>query len=562
MENKPGHARHVTLVPDWLWPVVIVVVVVICFAPVLRNQFVNWDDIETLTANPNIRALAPVQLRWMFTTLYMGPYQPLTWLSHALVYQCCRLNPLGHHLVNLGLHAANAVLFFLLVVALMRETEPVRDDRFGGSIGAVAGALLFAIHPLRVEAVAWVTERREVLGAFFLLLSVLAYVRMQHAGAQRRLAWSLLSITCFALSLLSKAMGMTLPLILLVLDVYAFRRWPGTAGDAQRRTQIFIEKIPYAVIAAVIAAVAFVGQRSGPMATLAQHGMVQRLAQAAYGLCFYVWKTVLPAHLSPLYLLPRPLDPTAPRYLLCATVVCSVTVGLILLRRRAPWALAAWVCYVIILLPVLGLAQTGSQIAADRYTYLGCLPWAVLAACGVGKLWQWRATRQARLALAGTVVVLALLGILTFWQTYVWRDSVALWDKAIAVEPDNYIAYNNRGTARRLQGDIPGGRVDFEQAVRLDPLYWDARVNRAWARRVTGDLDGAIADYTELIRRAPRYAYAYDGRGRARQAKGDLGGAVADYDVAVRFAAPLERAEFERNLKAARQQRATGDARP
>jgi tetratricopeptide (TPR) repeat protein len=480
----------------------------------------------------------------MFTTFYMGPYQPLTWWTHALVVHFWQLDPLPHHLVNVALHAANAALVFLLVGALLRAAVPTAHEPLVG-IASMVGALFFALHPLRIEPVAWVTERRELLGAFFLLLSVLAYLRSLQA--HRRRAWLAGSLALFLLSLLSKAMGMTLPVVLFIVDLYPLRRW--VEGN---RVAVLMEKVPYVVLAAVVAAAAFAGQRGGPMASLAQHGLIARFAQAAYGLCFYLWKTVLPIDLSPLYLLPRPLNPAEGTYLACGAIVVAVTGAAIMLRRRAAWALAAWAAYVVMLLPVLGFAQTGAQIAADRYTYLACMPWAVLAGAAVYRAGRGRTPLALGLRWVPATLGLVALAILTFQHTSVWHDSVTLWDQAVRVDPTNYIAYNNRGTARRLRNDLRGAAEDFDRAVHLRPSYWDARVNRAWVRRTTGDLDGAIADCTELLRRNPRYAYAFNERGLARQAKGDLRSAIADYEKAVTFAPPASRRQYERNLHAAR----------
>src|SRR5262249_10049049 len=272
------------------------------------------------------------------------------------------------------------------------------------------------------------SERRDVLSGFFFLIAVLAYVRMQD-GARAR--WFVLSLAAFLLSLLSKAWGITLPVVLLALDWFPLRR--------RLRRGVLLEKVPYALVALGFGVLAFRAQEPvEAMRTLAQHGVIARAAQAAYGLCFYLGKTVVPRGLSPLYLLELRLDPTRPRYVLAILGVLGVTGILVALRRRVPWLLTAWVCYAAIVSPVLGFVQTGPQIAADRYSYLACLPWAVVVAGGLAVLATARADGRLPAgrwyaALGTSAVALAILGALTFEQTRMWNDSRTLWEYVLRI---------------------------------------------------------------------------------------------------------------------------------
>ncbi len=467
-------------------PGLVALLVVVCFRPVLNNDFVNWDDPYYFTGNPSYRGLSPSHLRWMFTTLYMGHYQPLSWLTHGLVYTVWGVDPFGYHLVNLLLHAASGVACYFLIAALLRRSSGrVPRNDVPVCVAAAAGALFFAIHPLRVEAVAWATERQEVLSALWLLLALLTYFRMQaeledRQGGNWRL-WYVLSLGCFALSLLSKATGMMLPIVLLALDIYPLRRFAAQIGQS---IPVLIEKVPYAALALTAAAVALYAKNRAGMADMATHGVVERMMQGAYGLTFYLWKTIAPFRLSPLYLLKRPLDPTEPKYILSALAVMAVTVSVLYLRRRFPWALIAWTCYVAMLWPLLGLFQTGPQLVADRYTYISCLPWATLVAAGIYRLWlvwEERPPRRSLMFATAVTVVLALcaLGAGTYEQTLVWRNSFTLWTHALEVDPTNYMAYNSRGDARlvaakspsacRVEGDLAGAVFDYSQAVRFAP---------------------------------------------------------------------------------------------
>ena len=520
--------------PAWAIPALVAAVVIVCFVPVLGNGFVLWDDDLNFTDNPSYRGLSWPHLRWMLTTVHGGHYQPLSWLTLALDYTLWGLDPTGYHLTSLLLHAANAVLCYHLVLALLRRAlDPGPAGLPTLPVAAAAGALFFAIHPLRVESVAWASERRDVLSGLFYLATVLAYVRMAEAkgtGGARR--WYLASLACFALSLLAKAWGMTLPLVLLLLDVYPLRRAPAVR-----------EKAPYAALALGAAALAFLAQQQMPaMRTLAQHGPLARAAQAAYGLCFYLWKTLVPLRLYPAYLLEGRLEPAATRYVLSFLAVAVITAAALLARRRRPWATAAWACYAIIVSPVLGFVQTGPQIAADRYTYLACLPWAALAAAAVHRA----SARRARVVWPATTLVLAALGALTFRQTGVWHDSRTLWEHTLAIDPTNWTAYTNRGVARQAEGDIDGALADYDMALRYNPGHAEALNDRGIVRFLRGDVDGAMADYLAAIRARPQYADAYENRGLARQARGDNDGAMADYSAAIRLDSGHARAHYSR----------------
>jgi tetratricopeptide (TPR) repeat protein len=531
----PAATSHLAPIVRFGIPALLVVLVVLCFHPVLDNGFVTFDDDAALTENPHYRGLSPAHLAWMFTTFHLGHYQPLSWLTHGLVYVIWGMDPVGYHLVNLILHAANAVLAYLLIVALLSLWFPAPDTNLRWLRGAAGvGALFFALHPLRVEPVAWATERREVLCSFFLLLTVWAYVRMQQVrpeAAWRR--WFFLSVVAYALSLLSKAMGLTLPVVLLALDVYPLRRFTGA-----HRAGVLVEKVPYVVLAAGAAALAVFGVRHEGMVPFAEYGVLDRLMQAAYGLCFYLWKTIVPAGLSPLYELERPLDLSRPRYVVSAVVVVSVTAAVVGWRRRYPWALLAWICYAVMVSPVLGLLQSGPQIAADRYTYLPCLPWAVLVAAGTYQLWFLRADTRSgtpSALLVALAATLAVFGVLTYRQTQVWKDSLTLWNHVLGIEPTNSFAHNNRGTILQARGDIKGALADYSAAIAVSPEYIKAYNNRGVARQANGDVTGALEDYDRALRLNPSYTDAYVNRGSAREASGNLQGARADYDQALRL---------------------------
>src|SRR2546430_399980 len=368
----------------WLIPAMIALVTFAAFLPTLQNQFVNWDDDKNFLDNPHYRGLGWTRLRWMWTT-HLGHYIPLTWMTLGLDYLLWGMNPLGYHLTNLLLHAANAVVFFFVVHRILTRALLSPAER-GHALTVSAGfaALVFAVHPLRVESVVWITERRDVLSGLFYLLTILMYLRACEQEERGR-GWYWAAVGLFACALLSKSMAVNLPVVLLILDVYPLRRLGESIGwwSAPARRG-YVEKIPFVLLGAAASAIAVMAQSSVRAAvSLAQLSAPGRLAVSAYGLSFYLWKTVAPVNLSPLYELRPPVNPWAAPFIVSYGLVLALTAIALALRRRVPGLPAAWLAYVVVLLPVLGTFQSGPQIAADRYTYLAGLGWAIFAGAGL-----------------------------------------------------------------------------------------------------------------------------------------------------------------------------------
>ena len=370
---------------DKIVPVLIALATLIVFSGVLRNGFLNWDDDTNLLTNPNYRGLGWANLRWMFTALHLGHYMPLCWLTFAMDYLVWGMNPLGYHLTNLLLHAANAVLFYEVALWFVsRSAAPPDGRRIPPRVAAALAALLFAVHPLRVESVAWVTERKDVLSGFFYLWAVYAYLRWNGDTDKSRpgRCWQALCWGAFALALLAKVMVITLPVVLIILDFYPLRRLPGEVKQWFSRVyrQVWLEKLPFLVPAMLIAMVGYMGHRR--VGEIFAENAAAHCAQALFGLAFYLWKTLWPVNLCPLYEMPVSFDPFAWPFLVSGAVVGLITFGVILSYRRWPAGAAAWACYAVTLAPVLGFVSVGPQLVADRYSYLACLPWPILAASG------------------------------------------------------------------------------------------------------------------------------------------------------------------------------------
>ena len=480
----------------------LVLVVGAAFWPALENGFVR-DDRENILDSERI---------------------PVVRLSFGLDTTLWGVNPRGYHLTNLILHAANAVLFYFLTLALLRRSRGAGGAALFGA--AALGGLFFALHPLRVEVVAWVTERRELLCAFFTLLTVLAYVRMVE-GRKRR-TWLALSVVCFVLALMCKTMVMALPVALLILDAFLFNRFtPGA------RARVLIEKIPFAVpmVAAVLVMLLTTGKAGAP-GSVADVPLIDQVMQPGFRFLFYIQKTAVPLDLSPLYAfrhVPGPAEAGFWVVLMCGLGALAGTVALLRFRRRAPELLSAWLCYGVLISPVLGLGvQVGPHFAADRYSYIACMPWALLfaAAC-------LRFRRTSAAVPISAAVVTAGLAVMTFGQTRIWKDDVSLWTYALQIESHS-ISHFNRGVARQELGNFGGAIEDYSRAIELNSDLADAYHNRGLLRTKRGEYQDAMNDTTRAIELSPPGSpFPYNSRGLVKMALGDPMGAIEDYTRAI-----------------------------
>jgi hypothetical protein len=403
------------------------------FLPTLQNGFVDWDE-KTLVNNLAYRGFGWPELRWMFASFHFGAYQPLTWLTFGLDYVVWWADPFGYHWTNLLLHAGNTAGVYLLTVRLFSFwrsdiPQPGNDIlRFAAALSA----LVFAIHPLRVEPVAWVSARSDILATLFFLCSVLFYLRAVQTGPgnRGRMLWMTLSVSAYCLSLLSGMSGIALPGILLVLDVYPLRRLAGLGNwlspEARR---LYKEKIFYllsALVGVTVAVIAgngesFVGEASSEPAVMA-------IARCVAAPVFHFWKAFVPFGLSPAYELP------GWTLSLGALATLAVSMGLYFVRKRWPSLLASWICYVMLLWLVPTNHSPGLEMLADRRTYLPCIPWTVLAGAATVCCWQAYANGQigAWLWFSGigvSTMILLGLGALTGAQTRVWHDAETMEER-------------------------------------------------------------------------------------------------------------------------------------
>jgi len=529
-------------------PVALAAVTVLAFLPVLRNGFVAWDDTRNLLENPHYRGFGWAQLRWMATESHYGHFVPLAWLTLAADYVVWGMNPAGYHLTSLLIHVAATLTLYAVARELIAAASPLAPSAVRA--GAAAAALLFAVHPLRVESVAWATERRDVLSGLFFLLTVLAYIRSTAAtGARRR--WLLgASVVAHLAALLSKSITVTAPLVLLLLDVYPLRRLPGASGRWTVGTvlRIAAEKAPHAALSLAQALLTRQFFRSD-LETVQFLPWQESLSRILLSLWFYPIKLLVPVDLSPLYEAPVRLHPGHPAVLRAATGVVLVTALVWLLRRRCPGALVAWTAYVIMLAPVAGALSLGYHLTADRYTYVPCLGFAVLAGGGVavaldaaGRRPRWRWLGPA---MRVTIVVAVVgLGVLTWRQAHAWRDSTSLWRQAVRATPDCVLCWLNLGH-ELLEADAPGPALEhFARARELQPDRAQTYRSLGLALEALGRRDAAIDAYRAGLALTPPSLTLRLSLASALLAAGRLEEAARVVDEAGRFYPPTALASY------------------
>ena len=528
------------------------------YLPALKNGFVNWDDNLYVYENLRIRSIDLGFLKWILTEVIIRNWHPLTMLSHAVDYALWGLNPMGHHLTSIIGHGLNTFLVALLCFRLAtRAHTPLKRLGPGALATGVAAALLFGLHPLHVESVAWVSERKDVLSALFFLLSLLAYLKYTSGvsgGSGRRFNYAA-SLVLFALALMSKPMAISLPIVLLILDYYPLERLlfkDGRDGWA-RWGRVLLEKLPFFALSGASAVVTLWAQH-GVIQPLEAVAFTERVAVAVRGYAFYLYKMLLPVRLAPIYPLPWEgelfnLWFFASIALLVAITAFCIYMAVYPAKKRRVF-LAAWLYYLVMLLPVIGLVQVGRQAAADRYTYLPSLGLFMLAGLGAGLLFE-KWIRARTVVIAVMVMVSALMAYTTVRQTGVWKDSITFWSYQINIYPDRVpIAHANRGAALYDLGDFRRAMEDFDTAIALKPEYAKSYINRGKTLQKLGDFRRAIEDFDTAIALSPEYAQAYVGRGLAyaKSRSRRIPRAIEDFTKALEIDPGLKKTYYDRAI--------------
>ncbi len=523
----------------------LVALVILAFMPALAAGYVDWDDTRLLDGGLPYRTWSMESVRFAFTTTFAGHYQPLTWLSHTLdraIYERSLGSVyldfhFGSHLTSVVLHGLSVALLFVIARRLLTlALRPVGGERSWEMLLAAAlAAIVFGVHPLRAESVAWLAERRDVLCGVFALLSVLFYLRYATTAAenanagQRRWDYALAVAAC-GLSLLAKASVVPLGVALLVLDWYPLRRMQGTGLDVRR---LIIEKIPFLALGLVFGLIAVAAQsQAGAMETLGTHDITARLAQALYGLTFYPWKTLIPTALAPLYEIPRrELLVASPLWIGLGGVAAMGAAGW-LLRRRAPGVTAALLVYTIMIAPVLGFFQSGTQLVADRYSYLPCIGFAILA--GAALLLVMRAVKKGpgdrnpvALGVLVSAALAAMLARATMAQADIWTSGESLWSHAVRVQPDSAISRINYADALARRGDLAGALQTYRAGLELDPNDPIAWHHMGLTMEMMGGQAEALSSYIRCLQLDPDRRGVHVLAARLLLGFGDLNAAVA-----------------------------------
>ncbi len=455
------------------------IVTALFYLPVLDAGFLNWDDPPYVTANTAIRTLSWTTVRWAFTTFQEGIWHPLTWLSLALDYALYGLSPRGFHLTNLLLHVANTVLVFL-----------VWERLTGAFWRSAVLAALFGLHPMHVESVAWVTERKDVLSAFFWLVTIAAYARYARRGT--RTAY-LLVVATFVLGLLSKPMLVTLPFALLLLDYWPLGRLSWRAA---------LEKIPLLVLALAVAAVSVVAVADvNAQAVPDPIPRMVRLANAAVSTVRYVELTLWPLRLSPWYSHPWFEGPPLMALRVAGALAALLAVSAIVVAaaRRRPYAPVGWFWYLGTLVPVLGLLYNGRQGMADRYAYIPHIGLFVLIVWAVADLSFWQSRTARRLATAALVTILLLLGGGTAWQTRVWHDDRTFWSYTARTSRYSFIAHQALAAMMQSENRTADAVALYERALKLRPELPKVHLQLARLLARNGHTAQAAAEFRKAI---------------------------------------------------------------
>jgi tetratricopeptide (TPR) repeat protein len=470
------------------------------FEGVRHNEFVRYDDPEYITENPHIQSgLTAQTIKWAFTSGYAANWHPLTWLSHALDVQLFGMNPLGHHLHSLALHIATTILLFWVLQSMTGALWP-----------SAFVAMVFGLHPLHVESVAWAAQRKDVLCVFFWMLTMAAYLSYARRGGALRY---LLVVACFALGLMAEPVIVTLPVILVVLDFWPLGRMSKAHADEDAADvslakfrqasliRLIVEKVPLFVLALASAIVTFLVQQKGGTTADVDFGLGFRISNAIVSMIGYLYKIVWPVGLAVVYPLPldgwpawKPMVGVIALALVSAFVVCSA--------KKRPWLLTGWVWYLVTLIPVIGLVQVGSQALADRYTYLpsvGILIMLSWAAAELSAGWPHRAAIGA--VLSGLVGAAMIIG--THTQVSYWKDSASLYAHALSVTRDNYIIERYLGTLLQNRGRLDEAEEHYRRSVRIHPGFTEGYLALGQMLETEGKLGEAVQLYEQAAKLNP-----------------------------------------------------------
>jgi Tfp pilus assembly protein PilF len=525
--RKKGHELSAMTSRHLLIALSLIVLTIVVFAPIGGYGFINYDDGAYVIENVHvIGGLSSQNISWAFSFESCGAtsnWHPLTWLSLMADVTLFGVNPSRHHLVNLALHVVNVLLLFAI---LIRMTQAIGQSAFVAAI--------FAIHPLHVESVAWISERKDVLSTVFVLLTILTWLQYVRAKQQR---WHIVSLCCFILSLLSKQMYVTLPFLLLLLDYWPLQRLTSTANDREVANGVFqqilrltTEKLLYLLIAAVFCVIAFVGQKhGGAVGTFEDFPFVQRCLNAVVTYVVYLWQTIWPTNLAVFY--PYPQHTQWLLAIMAGIILVAITSCVLKFRFRHPYLIVGWLWYTGTLVPVIGLVQIGQQRMADRYMYFPMIGLLVGSTCWLAT-WAADQPRRIKSLQCIALIIIIVMSCVCRVQTTHWKNSVTLFTHAADVA-ESSLAYTKLGYERAQVARFSAAIILFQRALRLDPNYVAAHSSLGNTYLAEGNPQRAIQHFQKVIKLDPDHAEAHYNLGIIFSGLGQLAGAVKHYELAL-----------------------------
>ncbi|MBW8036293.1 MAG: tetratricopeptide repeat protein [Planctomycetes bacterium] len=496
--------------------------------PVKDHEFVNFDDYDYVMNNTNVNTgLTGANIKWAFMKGHASNWHPMTWISHMVDCSLFGLDPGPHHVTNLVLHIINTLLLFFILSVMTKRLWP-----------SVFVAALFALHPLHVESVAWVSERKDVLSTFFAFLTIAAYYSYTKKGGAGRY---ILVIFIFALALMSKPMVVTLPFVLLLVDYWPLERFdlvksykPKTHSKQRSLTWLIAEKIPFFALVIISSVVTFIVQKAGgAMSSRMQFPFLTRLANASIAYLVYIKQMVWPKGLACLYPHAR-TDVSIPLAVICGLSLIAVSALVFIYRQKFRYLFTGWFWYVGMLVPVVGLVQIGDQAYADRYTYMPIIGLFIIIAWGACDLLKKPAYRRAIL-LPAAVVIISVLAVLTYIQQGYWRDNIKLFERAIDATKDNYVAHFCIADPLRESNRIEDAIYHNRKCLEIEPDYTKAHNSLGQNLMLTGDVDGAIKEFTKAVELSPGILAPRLNLGLALQMQGNYKQAIEQFTIGLQM---------------------------
>ena len=554
MRNKPTPAENVgkksTTVAIVLICVTLVIVIQAIYLQVGNHPFFDLDDPSYVTENVHVSSgVTGSNILWAFTSVDAANWHPVTWLSHMVDVEMYGLNPRGHHITNVIIHTVSSLLLLLL---LFNCTGSLWKSSFV--------AALFALHPLHVESVAWIAERKDVLSAFFWFLTLCVYARYTAKRDNSRYLY-LLCFILFLAGLMSKPMVITLPIIMLLMDFWPLNRFrleEGVGRGSIRSIALNLvkEKIPFFGCSLLSGIVTIFAQHSGgAVIDIGDVSYLLRVENALTAYVKYICKTVWPQDLAVYY----PIPSFIPTWQAIGSLFILLVISVAVLRvwRRYPYLPMGWFWFLITLVPVIGLVQVGGQSMADRYSYLPLVGLFIMGTWGVSDLTQHLKHRHRMLAMSAGAVLIAL-SVLTWQQLGYWRDNILLNRHTLQVTTDNTLIHNNLGLDLSEKGDLDGAISEFRAATQINPDYMKAHHNLGFALAAKGDFAAAISEYRTALRLDPDFLTARNNLGIALCKSGDPDAAIQEFQLALKMNPDYTKARINLGIALAQKERSRG----